>query len=1037
MQKYYFKYYMFISIIIGVIFSATTYGAMECLLKGQIEKGKVPDFANKNHYGIIKGGVRSTKNALLFNGKDAIVSLNNSEDLNINDGASYVAIVKFSDVSKDAYDIVMFKKDQFVFSKKGEIFYCNFFNGKKWCAKLYSPQNIKLVANQWYHVVLTFRHYVHASAGEDWTGVKLYIDGRCIAGIQRDHMFPADSEAPIKIGDGFSDQWRLNGAIGEIRMYNKTLSTPEIEKLFEEQQFVKPTFNTPLKLSPKKLEILEQLRTIAADSSEKSRTSRVLISALETIGKIRNSDINFEDYAKQLKQAIEKSKDATQLLKKWNSIGEIRTINTKDVFLTFIYNSKSQKFIFVNLYDYRTARNIFKVGSELWKVNIERSGKKYLFNSLMPNLQAQFIEEPIKEDDCWRFKLKWTHPYFIVQSQFVLNGKRLEYDLNATGSSSTCLIKEVVFPSMKMEQLKCGKDTLLIPKMSGVEHSDPVNKNTSYSNTYPSNYATMQMGAYYDTEGGVYFATEDIRAQTKLISFVSGNKGIDVEYLWNVGFKPGYKNSFAPRCKAVFELMQGNWYDAGLIYRRFLSDSKPVWWTENLPRKDTPAWFRNNSLWIRQWLRKADFKKLEKKTYAAREYFEMPFAMHWYSWHGEHDQDYPHYDICPEFHDLMKRLQSKDIKIIPYVNGRLWDTKDRGDEDWQYSKLALPATAKDEKGEVYTSVFKKRLFAIMCPYTQVWQKQLLEVTDKVLDLGFNGLYWDQVAGASPVLCYDKTHGHLLGDCDLWFMKGNYKVFSQTRALSKKKYSEAAFFSEDNAEPYSKVFDGALCWRWMIKTQVPLFQLIYSGRVQFIGLHYAHGCEDKNARYSKTAKQLVYSEQIGWFTIEDLCASSKDYLLFLKKTIHARQAMLKFFNEGMMQRPIKFLKEMEVFSRKWGIYQTHYVNSPEIASCAWKYKNTIAYLMVNTIGKKVDQKIAFDSSDYDIKAKNVQVHRFNSNGKFENFEINGKFEKELSFAPYSIQLWILSPMGEEPQDIIDNANKIFKKISTFSIPSHPF
>jgi hypothetical protein len=1018
------------------------YSEMNFFLKGKIENKKVPDLSGKHHYGIPKGGIRLSGNKFIFDGKSSGIDIKNSKKINIKNGASYVAVVKFANMSKDAYDSVIFKKNQFVLSKKGEIFYCNFFNGKKWCAKLYSPKSIKLIPNKWYHLVLTFKHYIATNNGENWTDMKLYVNGRCIAGLRRDYIYPADSEEAIQIGkaNGFGRVWNLDGAIAEIRMYDKTLSALEIEKVFAEQKFVKPSSNTPLKLSNKKQVILKQIQVIAKEDSKKVLTVKALVSALETIGKIRNSDIKFFYYAEELKKAIKKSQDVVKLLNDWNSIGRIKTINNKYVFLTYAYDPERHWFKFINIYDLKGERNLFRAGSKLWEINIEKQGGKHSFNSFSKNLRVEFIEKPVKKDNNWYFKLKWTHQYFTVQSQFILSGKRLEYDLKVLGNHADKLIKEVIFPSMKIKQLKQGQDILLVPKMSGVEYSDPVAKNISYANVYPSNYAAMQFGAYYDVKGGMYFAVEDKRAQTKMLSFLSGNKSIQVEYFWNVGFKPGTKNSFNPGCRAVFEIMRGNWYDAGLIYRRFLKNSKPVWWTKKLPREDTPEWFRNNSLWIRQWVKKTNFKKLEKKIIAARDYFEMPFVIHWYSWHGQHDQDYPHYDICTNFSKLMKRMQNKDIKVIPYINGRIWDTKDCGDEDWQYSKLALPNTVKGVDGKVRTSVFKKRLFAIMCPYTELWHNKIFEVANKVLGFGFNGLYWDQVAGASPVLCYDKSHGHLLGDCDLWFMKGNYKIFSNVRTYCKKKYPAAAFFSEDNAEPYSKVFDGALCWRWMIKTQVPLFQLIYSGRVQFIGLHYTHICESKNARYSKTAKQLVCSEQMGWFTIRDLFASSKNYKLFLKKAIHVRKAMLKFFNEGMLARPIKFSKENKVIKRKWGIYETSYVNSPEIVSNAWKYENTIAYLMVNTVNKKINQKIVFDSSTYGIKTNKLKINMFCSNGKFESSDVNSKFGKELSFEPYSIKLWIISPTGavqQNTKNIITKAKIIFKKISNFSIPTNGF
>ena len=42
---------------------------------------------------------------------------------------------------------------------------------------------------------------------------------------------------------------------------------------------------------------------------------------------------------------------------------------------------------------------------------------------------------------------------------------------------------------------------------------------------------------------------------------------------------------------------------------------------------------------------------------------------------------------------------------MPYINGRLWDTRDRGTEDFEFTKVALPAATKNEKGEPYTETY--------------------------------------------------------------------------------------------------------------------------------------------------------------------------------------------------------------------------------------------------------------------------------------------------------------------------------------------
>ena len=172
----------------------------------------------------------------------------------------------------------------------------------------------------------------------------------------------------------------------------------------------------------------------------------------------------------------------------------------------------------------------------------------------------------------------------------------------------------------------------------------PVDKNTSYNHAYPSGHASMQLGAYYDKNSGVYFATEDPQAQSKMISLIPGNKKIAVKYIWKVGFAPGKKNSFNAKSNAAFELFHGNWYDAGLLYRNWLAKSGAPWWIKKLPRQDSPAWFMKNTLWFRFLGSSSD----EKLVYKALKYFNMPVAVHWYGWDGPRDCDYPNGNFSPK-----------------------------------------------------------------------------------------------------------------------------------------------------------------------------------------------------------------------------------------------------------------------------------------------------------------------------------------------------------------------------------------------------
>ena len=60
-----------------------------------------------------------------------------------------------------------------------------------------------------------------------------------------------------------------------------------------------------------------------------------------------------------------------------------------------------------------------------------------------------------------------------------------------------------------------------------------------------------------------------------------------------------------------------------------------------------------------------------------------------YYWHEiPFDNDYPHYfpmKSCVV--DELKKFHDAGIKVMPYINGRLWDTRDKEDRDFEFTSV--------------------------------------------------------------------------------------------------------------------------------------------------------------------------------------------------------------------------------------------------------------------------------------------------------------------------------------------------------------
>ncbi len=143
------------------------------------------------------------------------------------------------------------------------------------------------------------------------------------------------------------------------------------------------------------------------------------------------------------------------------------------------------------------------------------------------------------------------------------------------------------------------------------------------------------------------------------------------------------------------------------------------------------------------------------------------------------DTNYPSYfPAKPGFQEALATIKKKyngQIKIAPYVNGRIFDI---GGEAWK-ADGAVAFTAKQvPQGYQQTnlSIYEESYgsgssFAVMCSSTPYWPAKMTSVASQLIALGIDALYVDQVGAAVTKPCFDPTHGHSLGDGISW-VEGN-------------------------------------------------------------------------------------------------------------------------------------------------------------------------------------------------------------------------------------------------------------------------
>ena len=89
------------------------------------------------------------------------------------------------------------------------------------------------------------------------------------------------------------------------------------------------------------------------------------------------------------------------------------------------------------------------------------------------------------------------------------------------------------------------------------------------------------------------------------------------------------------------------------------------WFVKELPRKDTPKWYRDNAFWL------AASSGTNPLHLYLRDYFELPYAIWWCRWEKVSDEHSPLLMALPGNAEN-EMLRARGIYVHGYVNGRLW-----------------------------------------------------------------------------------------------------------------------------------------------------------------------------------------------------------------------------------------------------------------------------------------------------------------------------------------------------------------------------
>ncbi|MBQ7651095.1 MAG: hypothetical protein IJS15_09060 [Victivallales bacterium] len=514
---------------------------------------------------------------------------------------------------------------------------------------------------------------------------------------------------------------------------------------------------------------------------------------------------------------------------------------------------------------------------------------------------------------------------FDAVAKVVLDGGKSEWTLEVENHSKEYGLWDSEFPVIANVLAK-GTADAIVPhgNWGGALYH---NFKGGYSGTYPSAGAPLQMMALMRDGYGLYYGMHDGAARRKNICIGGGTDMFTRVMAEDMG-KPGsgQKADFP----VVLQIFEGDWWAAAKIYRSWALKQA---WTSRGPIKDDaeyPKLMKEMGFWF--LLNSGNDKQVEEvvgktmdKAFAKA---TVPTGVHWYCWHCiPFDNSYPEYfPIKNGVKEATARMTKRGQVVMPYINGRLWDT------DIDSFAAAKPFSCMNEDGNNYIEVYgSKRKLAPMCPYTKFWQDKINEVGHRLIhEVGFNGIYLDQIGAAGPALCFNPDHGHPLGGGRHW-VDGYRTMLSRLRSEAAK--NGVMLTTENTAEPYMDNINGFLAWNPRNDTDVPLLPAVYSGYTTYFTSP-QESTDTLVAFRAAQGRDAMWGCQIGWHYFDILNDAHKEKFDFSMRLAELRLATKEFMVFGELLGEVKPLNSVPTLTMTWGRQKPHTATLPAVQGYEW-------------------------------------------------------------------------------------------------------
>ncbi|RED77584.1 DUF6259 domain-containing protein [Cohnella phaseoli] len=385
---------------------------------------------------------------------------------------------------------------------------------------------------------------------------------------------------------------------------------------------------------------------------------------------------------------------------------------------------------------------------------------------------------------------------------------------------------------------------------------------------------------------------------------------------------------------SVVAFEKGDWRTGSALYRSW-ADS---WYAE--PRK--PKWVRELSGWQRVIMKHqygevfftyADLPRLYEEGRQVG--VEMLFLFGW--WKGCFDNGYPVYEPDPALggeqglKKAIAEVRRRGGKVALYTNGVLIDVQ----SDY-YREIGYRICRKDIDGNEYREHYRfagdgmllrsngYKSFVSACQSAPEWREQLLSVGRRKLEYEADCIFYDQIGGHWPHLCFDDTHAHgRRGDRENQWKRDNLRAI---RELCSGDQAFGTEFVVDCYAPYSDFHHSCQYASFKDEESYPeLYRQTFPETI--MSNRFIHDERTDFRRQLNYAFVYGFRFDIGIYRCRDTIAAAPLYAEHVSRLIALQQRYGKFFYNG------RFSLQTDL-SLPAGIVHTEYFHGNERLLVFW-------------------------------------------------------------------------------------------------------